>query len=79
VTRAANQPFQVADGLRLLLEAYRAHGGPEVTPEQVHLQELCLIAGWVQDAIELRTAEGGGYGPEHYLGQMRSLLRRLQG
>jgi hypothetical protein len=45
-SRAARQPFQIAGGLDRLLDAYRAHSGLGVSTNQVHLHELCLIAGW---------------------------------
>jgi hypothetical protein len=49
-SRAARQPFQIAGGLDRLLDAYRAHSGLEVATNQVHLHELCLIAGWHRTA-----------------------------
>lgn len=45
------QPFQIAGGLDRLLDAYRAHSGLEVATNQVHLDELCLIAGWHRAAL----------------------------
>jgi len=74
VTRGVKQPFQIARGLERLLDAYRGHGGRDLTADDVHLYELCLIAGWY------RAARSGdrGLSPAHELDQMRSLLRRLR-
>src|SRR6185295_1180920 len=70
VTRGVKQPFQIACGLDRLLDAYRAHSGLEVSANQVHLHELCLIAGWHHAALM-------GEGPPA-LDRVRSLLRRLR-
>jgi Phosphotransferase enzyme family len=70
VTRGVKQPFQIAGGLDRLLDAYRAHSGLEVSANQVHLHELCLIAG-------LHRAAVMGEAPPA-LGRVRSLLRRLR-
>lgn len=60
-------------GLERLLDAYRGHGGRDVTADEVHLYELCLLAG------QYRAALSGGCGlAGHELGRMRSLLRRLR-
>jgi len=74
VTRGVKQPFQVANGLQQLLDAYRACGGTEVTASEVQLYELCMIAGWYRDALSGR----GAHPPAHELDRMRSLLRRLR-
>jgi thiamine kinase-like enzyme len=70
VTRGVKQPFQIAGGLDRLLDAYRAHSGLEVATNQVHLHELCLIAGWHRAALM-------GEGPPAF-DRVRSLLRRLR-
>jgi aminoglycoside phosphotransferase (APT) family kinase protein len=73
VTRGVKQPFQIDRGLERLLDAYRGHGGRDVTADEVHLYELCLLAG------QYRAALSGGRGlAGHELGRMRSLLRRLR-
>jgi aminoglycoside phosphotransferase (APT) family kinase protein len=46
VTRGVRRPFQVDRGLQTLLEAYNAQVPEPVTAQQVHLHELCLVAGW---------------------------------
>jgi aminoglycoside phosphotransferase (APT) family kinase protein len=74
VTRGVKQPFQIAGGLERLLEAYRAHGGVAVSADQVHLYELCLIAGWYRAAV----AGDGPHSPAHELDRLRSVLRRLR-
>ena len=73
VTRGVKQPFQIANGLERLLDAYRARGGRDITANQVHLYELCLIARWYRAAL----SGHGAHPPAHELGLMRSLLRRL--
>lgn len=74
VTRGVKQPFQIDRGLGRLLDAYRAHGGHDITADQVHVYELCLIAGWYRAAL----AGQGAHSPAHELDRMRSLLRRLR-
>lgn len=70
VTRGVRQPFQLNGGLDRLLDAYRAHGGMEVSADQVHLHELCLLAGWHHAALSAERPPA--------IGQLRSLLRRLR-
>ena len=36
VTRGVQRPFEIADGLARLVEAYQRHGGQEVRAEHVH-------------------------------------------
>ncbi len=74
VTRGVKHPFQTADGLARLLDAYRHHGGCEVKAEQVHLHELAMIAGWYRTALN----EGGPAAAAQELDRMRGLLRRLR-
>lgn len=74
VTRGVKQPFQIAGGLDRLLDAYRAHGGLEVSADQVHLHELCLIAGWYRAAL----MGEGPHPPAHEIDRVRGLLRRLR-
>ena len=74
VTRGVKQPFQIANGLQRLLDAYRLRGGAEVTASEVHLYELCMIAGWYRDSLSGR----GAHPPAHELDRVRSLLRRLR-
>ena len=44
VTRGVRRPFQVAGGMRKLLDAYHARARAAVSPRDVHLYELCLMA-----------------------------------
>jgi aminoglycoside phosphotransferase (APT) family kinase protein len=73
VTRGAKRPFQIADGLARLLDAYRHHGGREIKAEHVHIHELTLIAGWYRTALN----ERGPLAAAQELDRMRGLLRRL--
>lgn len=76
VTRGVRQPFQVADGLDRLLDAYHAQGGATVTANHVHLHELCVLA----------ARHRSGHGPAAHdapparaaLDGLRALLRRLR-
>ncbi len=74
VTRGAKQPFQIADGMTKLLDAYEAHGGRGVTREHVQLHELCLIAHWYREALAGR----GSQPPAFELDRMRAVVRRLR-
>ena len=74
VTRGVKRPFQTADGLVRLLDAYQRHGGPEVKAEHVHLHELAMIAGWYRTAMN----ERGPFAAAQELDRMRGLLRRLR-
>lgn len=74
VTRGAGRPFHTHDGLERLLEAYRRHGGRDVSPAHVRVHELFLLARWYRD----RLAERGAASAQHELGPVTSLLRRLQ-
>jgi aminoglycoside phosphotransferase (APT) family kinase protein len=73
ITRGAKRPFQIAGGLARLLEAYEAHGGRRITPDEVRIHEICLIANAYRDALASRS----GQTPEFERDRMRSLVRRL--
>jgi aminoglycoside phosphotransferase (APT) family kinase protein len=73
VTRGVKRPFQTADGLARLLEAYQRHGGREVKPQHVHVHELALIAAFYRAALN----EHGALAAEQQLDRTRALLRRL--
>jgi len=73
VTRGARQPFQVTGGLDRLLEAYRAHGGRDVTVAHVRVHELCLMGRSYEDALSGETP----HAPGHYLTMLDGLLRRV--
>ena len=72
-TRGVKHPFQVADGLARLLDAYRRYGGSEVTDDHVHVHELCILAGWYRTALN----ERGQFAADQELNRLRALLRRL--
>ena len=74
VTRGVKRPFQIADGLARLLEAYQRHGGREVKAEHVHIHELAMTAGWYRTALN----ERGPNAAEQELDRMRGLLRRFR-
>lgn len=74
VTRAVRRPFQIADGLERLLDAYCAAGGREVTANEIRLHELCLVAGWYRAAL----AGADAHAAQAEIDRMRSLLRRLR-
>lgn len=74
VTRGARRPFQIDRGLEHLLEAYRGHGGRDVTADHVHVYELCLVAGWYREAVSSQ----GAHPPAQEIDRMRGLLRRLR-
>lgn len=75
VTRGSRRPFQSERGLQDLLEAYNDQAGEPVTARQVHLHELCLVAGWY-----LRDrGQGARKGHlETHLAQLRNVLRRAE-
>lgn len=76
VSRGVRRPFQVTHGLEKLLDAYAAAGGSFVSVSQVRVHELCLVADWYRDALQ---GEPGMAPPEHYMQQLRAVLRRAKG
>jgi aminoglycoside phosphotransferase (APT) family kinase protein len=75
VTRGTRRPFQIDRGLERLLESYAQAGGSAMTITELRFHELCLAVGWYRDAL------GGKFEtvpPEHYLNQVRAVLRRIQ-
>ena len=74
VTRGVRRPFQVSGGLEKLLVAYARAGGSPISASQIHFHEVCLVAGWYREALEQRHRMAP---PEHYLQQLRALLRRV--
>ncbi len=75
VTRGARQPFQVAGGLERLLDAYNTQVQLPVTATDVHLYELCLVAGFLQ--ADAREYGAGSPRAENSRAQLRNLLRRV--
>ncbi|MCP3962628.1 MAG: phosphotransferase [bacterium] len=66
VTRGHRRPFRIDNGLARLLDAYAASNGQAVTPEEVHLYELCLVTGWYRQS----STGAPGHPPEFYLRQL---------
>ncbi|MFC1611793.1 phosphotransferase [Myxococcota bacterium] len=52
VTRGARKPFQIESGLQKLLDASNEHTDAGLTPTNVHLYELLLLAGFYMQAAE---------------------------
>jgi aminoglycoside phosphotransferase (APT) family kinase protein len=76
VTRGKREPFQIKGGLQKLLEAYNSRSGATLTPDQVHLYELCLLAGFYkQDCEEYGL---GSAGAENTRAQLRNFLQRIE-
>jgi aminoglycoside phosphotransferase (APT) family kinase protein len=57
VTRGVRRPFQTADGLDRLLEAYAEAGGRALTKPDVYFHEIWLAAGWYREALAGTTSE----------------------
>jgi aminoglycoside phosphotransferase (APT) family kinase protein len=74
VTRGVRRPFQMAQGLDRLLEAYAAAGGDPIARSEVHLYELCLAAQWYREALRGRGSEP----PEQALAKLKGVLRRAE-
>jgi aminoglycoside phosphotransferase (APT) family kinase protein len=66
VTRGVRRPFQLADGLDRLLEAY-ARAGKNVTSAHVRVHELALAGGWYRDSADR-------FPREERLAQLRRVL-----
>ncbi len=73
VSRGVRRPFQIADGLARLLDAYQQHGGQDVKAEHVHIHELAMIAGWYRTELNQRRQ----FAAAQELDKMRGLLRRV--
>lgn len=77
VTQGVKRPFQLTGGMDKLLDAYHKCGG-RVSASEVHVHELCLLAGDYRHAL-------GGRAPgrdrqhivEPHLNRVRNLLRRV--
>jgi aminoglycoside phosphotransferase (APT) family kinase protein len=73
VTHGARRPFQLADGLDRLLEAYAARS-IEIRKDHVHLYELCLRARQYVDALAEKART---HPPEVLLDNVYSAFRRV--
>ncbi len=71
VTRGVRRPFQMADGLERLLEAYSAAGGRPLSRSRVEFFELGILAGQYERAVVER---GDVAGAEN---RLHALLKRL--
>lgn len=74
VTRGVRRPFQMADGLDRVLDAYCEAGSVELTKTDVHLYELCLLCGYLLDA---RRGEHP-HPADQVLQHLRGLLQRAE-
>ena len=74
VTRGSRRPFQIADGFARLLAAYAEHGG-QVTAAEVHIHELCMVAGWYKLAVAGKTRREP---PEQVLARLLGILARAR-
>ncbi len=72
VTRGVRQPFQVANGLERLLDAYARAGGRPLAPSRVSFYELGLLAAQYKAA--LLEERGDVLGAQQ---RLRSMLKRL--
>ena len=73
VTRGARRPFQLADGLDRLLEAYAARS-MEIRKDHVHLYELCLRTRQYAEAL---AGNAGMHPPEVLLDNVYSTFGRV--
>ncbi len=72
VTRGKQKPFEMPQGFQRLLEAYSAAGGTVISPSDIRLYELCLVARWYKEALR----QHGPVGASHVLGNLSNVLRR---
>jgi len=75
VTRGKRQPFQVAGGLQRILDAYNPRVQRPLTALDVHLYEICLVAGFYQ--ADARQYGVGSPAAENARSTLRNLLRRV--
>lgn len=75
ITQGKRRPFEVDHGLHKLLDAYEDAGGGHITPEQVHLHELCLFGRRYRAAKERGRARAEH--PQEPLRALHGLLTRL--
>jgi len=73
VTRGKKRPFRVPEGFRLLLDAYAAAGGADVSPAAVRLHEVCMATAWYADSLDPATRREP---PENALGFLQGVFRR---
>lgn len=75
VTRGRRKAFKLRDGMAKLLEAYNAHASIGVNACDVHLYELCLLAGFYKQAV-LESGKESPYA-EAQRDILRNFVRRL--
>jgi aminoglycoside phosphotransferase (APT) family kinase protein len=76
VTRGSRRPFQIEGGLERLVDDYNARGGLALRPADVHLYEICLVAGFYE-----QDAHAYGVGSPHAentRATLRNVLRRAE-
>jgi aminoglycoside phosphotransferase (APT) family kinase protein len=75
VTRGVRRPFQIAGGLDRLLESYAGYGS-EIERKEVHLYELCMMAGLYLESLR----EGvRSHPPKELLDRLSGIFRRAAG
>jgi aminoglycoside phosphotransferase (APT) family kinase protein len=77
VTRGVREPFDREGGMALLLQAYAERGGRALRPCEVQLHELCLLAGWLQDAAETSGEDSEQADQARY--RFRAAVKRICG
>lgn len=75
ITQGKRRPFEVDRGLDKLLEVYEDCGGGTITPEEVHIHELCLFGRRYRAAKERGKARAEH--PQEPLRALHGLLTRL--
>jgi aminoglycoside phosphotransferase (APT) family kinase protein len=77
LTRGDRQPLKESGGFEKLLAAYGAATGTAIPGSAVRIHEMLMILGWLGEAA-LDRAEGRmkGQGPDYYVNQLTSVLRR---
>lgn len=76
VTRGTKKPFQSPRGLQRLLDAYNERSEETVTAPEVHLHELCLVAGFLHQEIEDHGPDAPRVAAER--NRLRGVLRRAE-
>jgi len=77
VTRGNRKPLKLPNARQRLLDAYVNKSGHPITSDDVSCWELLFVLGWLEGALRCeREGRQEGHGPEFYLQQLRSLLRR---
>lgn len=73
VTRGVKKPFQLGNGLNLLLNSYRENGGVNIEPKEISFYEICLHTSWYFQLIKEQPLSGQIAAE---LSQIASILKR---